>query len=389
MAASLSPKIQDLAARLNRDPDSKIFLQLAEEYRKEGLLEEALLVCKGGLKKHPGYQSARVAMGRIFLSLNLLEEARVEFEAVLRAAPDNLLANRLLGDLLVKLGDTETALGRYRAVQMYGPSDPDIAVKIQKLEGGQSPLPPPPAAPAGPATAPAAVRAASALRPATTHFPTPAQQRTPGPLPATEEEPAPGAEARPPAATPAEAAVPTTPPSPVARPSGEADRLSVPPPVQAAKKVEETRPAASPASPEPAPEPEPAPVPESPAATLTLQGGAAPAAGAQSQAKAQGGLKKPRDGINTETLAELYVRQGFIERAMDVYRCILSYEPENRDIRRRLRELEPMMLKKERMKAPVPLAGDAPRNSPPATQPPAGSIERLERWLKAIQAGRP
>ena len=74
---------------------------------------------------------------------------------------------------------------------------------------------------------------------------------------------------------------------------------------------------------------------------------------------------------------------------MDVYRCILSYEPENRDIRRRLRELEPMMLKKERMKAPVPLAGDAPRNSPPATQPSAGSIERLERWLKAIQAGRP
>ena len=340
MAASLSPKIQDLAARLNRDPDSKIFLQLAEEYRKEGLLEEALLVCKGGLKKHPGYQSARVALGRIFLSLNQLEEARAEFEAVLRSAPDNLLANRLLGDLLVKMGDKEAALKRYRAVQVYGPSDPDIAVKIHKLEGKQPPAPPPPqpATPAAPATSPtpgavpAAVKAASALRPATTQFPTPVQQRTPDPPPAVEGTPAPQ----------------------VSRPT-----------------------------------PAPAPVPEKPTAASAPQGGAAVAAGPQSQAKAQGGLKKPRDGINTETLAELYVRQGFIERALDVYRCILSHEPENRDIQRRLRELEPMVLKKARVEAPVPPLSESPLSPPPVTQNPAGSIERLERWLKAIQAGRP
>ena len=440
MAASLSPKIQDLAARLNRDPDSKIFLQLAEEYRKEGLLEEALLVCKGGLKKHPGYQSARVALGRIFLSLNQLEEARAELEAVLRGAPDNLLANRLLGDLLVKMGDKEAALERYRAVHMYGPSDPDIAVKIQKLEGKQAAAPPPPqpAAPTPPATSPGpastADRAASALRPANTQFPTPVQRRTPEPPPAAERapkpqasrqaptpaeaaaphptlppaapvpdhppaaaqgsalppaaEPAPVVAPRPSVSPPAEAAVPAPSPPPVDRPWDEAGAPSAPPPAEPAT-AEEARPSAAPPRAEPVAAPDPAPVQESPAIASAPQGGAASPAGPQSQATVQGGLKKPRDGINTETLAELYVRQGFIERAMDVYRCILSHEPENRDIQRRLRELEPMVLKKERVEAPVPPPSAPLLSTPPAAQDPAGTVKRLERWLKAIQAGRP
>ncbi|MGH2626991.1 MAG: tetratricopeptide repeat protein, partial [Anaerolineales bacterium] len=139
MAAPLNPKIQDLVARLNRDPDSRIFLQLGEEYRRAGLLEEALLVCKSGLKKHPGYHSARVALGRIFLALNRLEEAHGEFEAVVRAAPDNLLANRMLGDVLALAGDIAAARERYRAVLALGPAEPELKAKIEALERGEDP----------------------------------------------------------------------------------------------------------------------------------------------------------------------------------------------------------------------------------------------------------
>jgi tetratricopeptide (TPR) repeat protein len=139
MAAPLHPKIQDLVARLNRDPESKIFLQLAEEYRKAGLLEEALLVCKAGLKKHPGYQSARVALGRVYLALGRQEEARAEFETVIRVSPENLLANRLLGDVLALLGNAAGARERYRAVIALGPADNDIRAKLEALERGEDP----------------------------------------------------------------------------------------------------------------------------------------------------------------------------------------------------------------------------------------------------------
>ncbi len=44
--------------------------------------------------------------------------------------------------------------------------------------------------------------------------------------------------------------------------------------------------------------------------------------------------------IYTRTLAELYVRQGFKDRAVDVFRNLLKTEPGAEDIRRRLAELE-------------------------------------------------
>ena len=60
-------RIEDLERRLGKDPNSKIFAQLAEEYRKAGRLEEAIQTCRDGLETHPNYFSARVALGRALL----------------------------------------------------------------------------------------------------------------------------------------------------------------------------------------------------------------------------------------------------------------------------------------------------------------------------------
>ena len=56
---------EKLQKKLEKEPNSLIFTQLAEEYRKEGLLQEALRVCQDGLRRHPNYWSARVVLGRI------------------------------------------------------------------------------------------------------------------------------------------------------------------------------------------------------------------------------------------------------------------------------------------------------------------------------------
>ena len=94
-----SSEIERHAAKLEKDPQSRIFAQLADAYRKEGLLDEAIRICRDGLAAHPTYVSGRVVLGRALLEQGALEEAEAEFRRVLELAPDNLLALRTLGEI--------------------------------------------------------------------------------------------------------------------------------------------------------------------------------------------------------------------------------------------------------------------------------------------------
>jgi hypothetical protein len=47
------------------------------------------------------------------------------------------------------------------------------------------------------------------------------------------------------------------------------------------------------------------------------------------------------DELTTQTLAELYVQQGLIDKATKVYQKILLNEPDNKQIIQRLKELNP------------------------------------------------
>jgi tetratricopeptide (TPR) repeat protein len=382
MEAPLNPKIQELVTRLNRDPDSKIFLQLAEEYRKAGLLEEALLVCKAGLKKHPGYHSARVALGRIYLALNRLEEARAEFEAMVRAAPDNLLANRMLGDVLALSGDAPGAIEHYRAVLAFGPADAEIRARIEALERGEdarqigrrrnapgAAVAAPQRAPAGPAPGPTTAPSRSGFRrylPDDAGAPAdaasaPARAAAPPPLPSRPAvAPAPEVRSSPSPGAPAAAAA-GSPSS--ARPAEYRRRAAYVPPPEVIRP-----PTAAP------------PQPARPAAAVA-EASAAPAAGS---------ISASRDSMSTHTLAELYVRQGFIDRAIDVYRRLLHNDPTDPTANRRLAELAGRL--PGGSGAPA-AAADAPASAVsvqagaglPGAQ--AGAVERLERWLKSIQSG--
>ena len=94
-----NPRIEDLRRRVQKDPASIAFAQLAEEYRRAGDCEEAIRVCEAGLAQHPAYLSARVTLGRALFELGRLDEARAEFLRVLDAAPDNLVAVGKLAEI--------------------------------------------------------------------------------------------------------------------------------------------------------------------------------------------------------------------------------------------------------------------------------------------------
>src|SRR3990172_9807785 len=102
-------EITKLTERVTRDPKSKLFVPLAEEYKKAGDIEMSIHVLSEGLKHNPGYVTAKSFLGRLLLEKGDLAGSQKEFEEVVKAIPDNLLAQKKLGDLYAlqgKSGDT-------------------------------------------------------------------------------------------------------------------------------------------------------------------------------------------------------------------------------------------------------------------------------------------
>jgi len=128
-------EIERLKERVDKDPNSKLFVPLAEEYKKAGMLDEAIDALMKGLERHPSYMSARVSLGKIYLEKGLLSEASAEFEKVVSAIPDNLYAHKKLAEIYRALSEREKAVEEFRKVLKLNPTDEDAAQSLAILEG--------------------------------------------------------------------------------------------------------------------------------------------------------------------------------------------------------------------------------------------------------------
>ena len=108
--AGAEARIQDLKRRIELDPGSRLFVALAEEYRKGGRLTEALSTLQRGLLAHPNYLSAQVALGRAYLEAGQVTEAIATFSKVLAADPGNLVSAKSLADIYLSRGETVEAI---------------------------------------------------------------------------------------------------------------------------------------------------------------------------------------------------------------------------------------------------------------------------------------
>ena len=126
-------RIDDLRRRVQKDPASIAFAQLAEELRRAGEHQESVDVCRAGLQIHPAYLSARVTLGRALLELNELPDAQAELEYVLKSAPENLAAIRGLGEIHHRRGELPEALAQYRAALALARNDPDLQETVDQL----------------------------------------------------------------------------------------------------------------------------------------------------------------------------------------------------------------------------------------------------------------
>jgi tetratricopeptide (TPR) repeat protein len=126
-------RIEDLRRRVQKDPASIAFAQLAEEYRRAGQHQESVDACRAGLALHPSYLSARVTLGRALIELGQFDEAERELGTVLKNAPENLAAIRGIADIHHKRGDLAEALKFYRSALALARNDPDLEQTVAEI----------------------------------------------------------------------------------------------------------------------------------------------------------------------------------------------------------------------------------------------------------------
>ncbi len=132
-------RLTQLKSRWESDPSSRIFLQLAEEYRHQGRVKEALGVLDRGLREHPGYLSALVAKGRCHLELGEPEPARTVLERVVKQDPTQMVANKLLVRAYLDTGEPEKARERLDLYSLLNDSDPEIEELRRRLRAMEPP----------------------------------------------------------------------------------------------------------------------------------------------------------------------------------------------------------------------------------------------------------
>jgi tetratricopeptide (TPR) repeat protein len=138
-AVATSPRIKELTRRLEAEPRSRVFVDLAKTLLAEGEGGEAARICREGLQRQPGYHSARVLLGKILVSLDDFAGACTELQKVVQEAPDNILARRLLGEAQEGAGRGGEALESYRALLALNPDDPEVEGRIAALSVAAAP----------------------------------------------------------------------------------------------------------------------------------------------------------------------------------------------------------------------------------------------------------
>jgi tetratricopeptide (TPR) repeat protein len=128
-------EIDRLALAFTKDPGSKVFVPLAEEYGKAGMWEEAVAVLEDGLKIYPGFVTAMVVLGRAYERMNQPIKAKAILEEAIKLSPDNLRAHRTLAKLYADQGDTEAAIRSCDVILSIHPRDEEALTLRAKLDG--------------------------------------------------------------------------------------------------------------------------------------------------------------------------------------------------------------------------------------------------------------
>jgi tetratricopeptide (TPR) repeat protein len=82
------------------------------------------------------------------------------------------------------------------------------------------------------------------------------------------------------------------------------------------------------------------------------------------------------DHMTTKTLAEIYLQQGHLQEAYEIYKALAEKDPLDAEIQKRLEELKEKLHPSPASPFPYPLSREE-------------KIRHLEKWLANIRKRRP
>src|SRR5215210_2996956 len=132
-----SDRIDELKQKFDENP-RRYFAPLANEFRKGGDLDQAILICQEFLPQQPGHMSGHIVYGQALYESGRLDEARGVFETALSLDPENLIALRHLGDIAGRQGDPATARRWYERVLEADPRNDEIQGLLAGLGDARS-----------------------------------------------------------------------------------------------------------------------------------------------------------------------------------------------------------------------------------------------------------
>ena len=119
-------RLEELKRLLQRDPTSRQFLALAEEYRRHGKYRDAVITLERGLALHSTSVAGYVALGKTYQQLDRLEDSIRAFSNALRIDRENLVAIRQLAEVYLAKGDKIEAIKKLKLYRGLKAGDREV-----------------------------------------------------------------------------------------------------------------------------------------------------------------------------------------------------------------------------------------------------------------------
>ena len=120
---ALAAAIRRQEERVQRDPASLAFAQLADLYRKAGRTVQAIAVCREGLTRFPHYTTARLILAKALQAEGDSESALAELRAILEVSPRDVQSHRLAAEIHRRAGRLDEAVTHLESVVTLDPND--------------------------------------------------------------------------------------------------------------------------------------------------------------------------------------------------------------------------------------------------------------------------
>jgi len=127
-------ELVDLLKEFQKNPNSLVFLPLAEAYREEGLIAQALEILEEGLVYHPELPGALLIRAKCFVRERRYADALGTVRFVLKKNADNIKALKLGAEVCLLLGQRAPAMRYLERVVTLFPQDQESARALEELE---------------------------------------------------------------------------------------------------------------------------------------------------------------------------------------------------------------------------------------------------------------